>query len=124
MQRERIELAAAVARLEVDRVAARKLNLVKAEPSTTACSTGYCLGQTPAVGFEMLVYAPNGGPVTVDTSHAAGRTLRYEWFSPITGKVFASGTMTGGGATQSLPTPASGTTDAVLYVVDDAGHAE
>jgi hypothetical protein len=102
----------------------RKLNLVKAEPSTTLCSTGYCLGQTPAAGLEMLVYAPNGGPVTVDTSKAVGRTLRYEWFSPVTGKVFASDTVTGGSATQSFPTPASGTVDAVLYVVDAAGHAE
>jgi hypothetical protein len=101
----------------------RKLNLVKAQPSTTLCSTGYCLGQTPAVGFEMLVYAPNGGPVTVDTSHAAGRALAYEWFSPVTGKVLASGSAMGGSATQSFPTPLSSTTDAILYVVDAAGHA-
>jgi hypothetical protein len=102
----------------------RKLNLVKAQPSTTVCSTGYCLGQTPAVGFEMLVYAPTGGPVTVDTSKAtAGRMLSYEWFSPVTGKVFASGTLTASAGMLSFPTPASSTTDAVLYVVDAAGHA-
>src|SRR6185436_8065655 len=63
----------------------QKLNLKAAQPSTSLCSTSYCLGQTPAVGAEMLVYAPSGGTVTVDLSAQGGRTIDYEWFDPATG---------------------------------------
>jgi hypothetical protein len=101
----------------------RKLNLKAAQPSTTLCSTGYCLGQTPAIGSELLVYAPGGGTVTVDLSHAAGRTFNFEWFDPATGKVAGMGTAPGGSAKQSFAPPASIAGDAVLYVVDSAGHA-
>jgi hypothetical protein len=101
----------------------RKLNLKAAQPSTTLCSTGYCLGQTPAIGTEILVYAPNGGTFTVDLSKSVGRTLTTEWFDPATGKVVSTGTVSGGAANQSFATPASIATDSVLYIVDSAGHA-
>ncbi|HEV8246953.1 MAG TPA: putative collagen-binding domain-containing protein, partial [Polyangiaceae bacterium] len=101
----------------------RKLNLKAAQPSTSLCSTTYCLGQTPAVGAEMLVYAPAGGTFTVDLSASTGRTMDYEWFDPATGMVVDSGSVPGGDAAQSFTTPGSVTTDAVLYIVDHAGHA-
>jgi hypothetical protein len=101
----------------------KKLNLKAAQPSTTLCSTGYCLGQTPAIGAEMLVYAPNGGTFTVDLSKSAGRTMTYEWFDPSSGRVISMGSVSGGTANQSFTTPASITTDSVLYIVDSAGHA-
>lgn len=100
----------------------RKMNLNAAQPSTTLCSTSYCLGQTPAVGTELLVYAPDGGTFTVDLSSAAGRTVDFEWFDPATGTVVSTGTIPGGDGQQSFATPASVATDAVLYLVDSAGH--
>ena len=103
--------------------ASRKLDLVAAQPSTTLCSTGYCLGQTPAVGAELLVYAPDGGTFTVDLSGAAGRTLKVEWLDPATGASTTAPAIPGGDAKQTFTTPATIKTDAVLYVVDAAGHA-
>ena len=102
---------------------AKKLNLNAAQPSTTLCSTTYCLGQTPAVGAEMLVYAPNGGTFTLDLSRSTGRTMSYEWFDPATGKLVSTGSVPGGKSNESFTTPASMTADAVLYIVDSAGHA-
>jgi hypothetical protein len=101
----------------------RKLNLNAAQPSTSLCSTTYCLGQTPAVGSEMLVYAPNGGTFTADLSHSSGRTMDYEWFDPASGRVVGKGSVPGGSANQSFTTPASVAGDSVLYIVDSAGHA-
>jgi hypothetical protein len=71
----------------------------------------------------MLVYAPNGGTVTVDLSHSSGRTMNYEWFDPATGKVVSKGSVPGGNSTQSFSAPAAATGDGVLYIVDSAGHA-
>jgi hypothetical protein len=101
----------------------KKLDLNAVLPSATACSTGYCLAQTPAVGSEVFVYAPDGGTFTVDLSHATGRTMSFEWFDPAAGKVISTGTVPGGDAKQSFTTPAGIAGDAVLYVVDSAGHA-
>jgi hypothetical protein len=100
----------------------RRLNLNAVLPSTSLCSTSYCLGQTPAVGSEMLVYAPSGGSFTVDLSRAAGRTLNYEWFDPATGRTVSTGTVTGGRAGQSFSAPTAVGNDSVLYLVDAAGH--
>jgi hypothetical protein len=75
------------------------------------------------VGTELLVYAPDGGDVTVDLGSASGRTMSYEWFDPVTGQVAGAGTVAGGNGAQSFTVPASISADAVLYVVDSAGHA-
>jgi hypothetical protein len=101
----------------------RRLDLDAVLPSTSMCSTTYCLAQTPAIGSEILVYAPGGGSFMVDLSHASGRTMNYEWFDPATGKVVSMGSVTGGSASQSFATPSAIAGDAVLYVVDAAGHA-
>jgi hypothetical protein len=100
----------------------RKLDLDAVLPSTTLCSTGYCLAQTPVTGSEFLVYAPTGGSFTVDLGAATGRTMKFEWFDPATGKVASTGSVPGGNAAQSFSTPASIASDAVLYLVDSMGH--
>jgi hypothetical protein len=100
----------------------RKLNLAKVTPSSALTSTGYCLAQTPAVGAEYLVYAPSGGAFTVNLSAMAGsRKLSVEWFNPSTGVATAGDAIPAGSSSQSFTPPFSG--DAVLYVVDAAGHA-
>jgi hypothetical protein len=101
----------------------RRLNLNAVLPSTSLASTTYCLAQTPAIGSEILVYAPSGGTFTVDLSHATGRTMNYEWFNPSTGTVVSKGSLPGGSATQSFSTPSAIAGDSVLYIVDAAGHA-
>src|SRR5262249_41208820 len=90
-----------------------KLNLAAAQPQGSLCSTGCCLGQTPAVGSELLVYAPSGGNVTLNLSVSAGRTFDYEWFDPATGTVAETGSVPGGSASQSFDTPPAISADSV-----------
>lgn len=100
----------------------RKLNLVKVSPISTLSSTGFCLAQTPSVGAEYLVYAPSGGPFTVDLSAMPNsRSLTAEWFNPATGATIAGAPVQAGSSAQSFTPPFGG--DAVLYLVDTAGHA-
>lgn len=98
---------------------ASRLNLGAVSPQSGVCSTGYCIAQTPSVGAEYLVYAPSGGNVSVNLS-ATTRSLKVEWLNPSTGEVISGGTTTGG-SSRSFTPPFGG--DAVLYVVDAAGHA-
>jgi hypothetical protein len=100
----------------------RKLNLAKVRPSSSLASTGFCLAQTPPVGAEYLVYAPSGGPFTVNLSAMSGsRILSVEWFNPSTGVVTTGDPIPAGSSSQSFSPPFEG--DAVLYLVDTAGHA-
>ena len=99
----------------------RKLNLVNVAPADTLCSTGFCLAQTPPVGAEYLVYAPTGGPFTVDLSAMpSSRRLAVEWFNPSMGSVNAGSSIPAGSSSQAFTPPFSG--DAVLYLVDSEGH--
>ena len=98
----------------------RKLNLSNVSPYANLSSTGYCLAQTPATGSEYLVYAPSGGTFTVNLS-ATTRVLNAEWLNLSTGAISSGGTVTGGSSSKSFTTPFGG--DAVLYLVDAAGHA-
>ena len=100
----------------------RKLNLAKVTPSSSLASTGFCLAQTPLVGAEYLVYAPSGGSFTMNLSAmSASRTLSIEWFNPSTGVVTTGSPIPAGSSSQSFSPPFEG--DAVLYLVDTAGHA-
>ena len=100
----------------------RKLNLATIAPRDSLCSTGYCLAQTHSIGAEYLVYAPTGGAFTVDLSAMqAPRTLTAEWFDPSTGTVIAGQSVPAGSSSQVFTAPFRG--DAVLYLVDAAGHA-
>ena len=96
-----------------------KLDLLKTTPQGGLSSTGFCLADTVAAGAEYLVYAPSGGSFTVNLS-ATTRTLNVEWLNPSTGAITTGGTLAGGSASQSFTPPFSG--DAVLYLVDVAGH--
>jgi hypothetical protein len=99
---------------------ANKMDLAKMTPQGSLTSTGYCLAQTPSVGAEYLVYAPSGGTFTVDlTAMPSTRVLNVEWFDPSSGGTTSGGMITGG-STKSFTAPFSG--DAVLYLVDAAGH--
>jgi hypothetical protein len=95
-----------------------KMDLLKATPQGGVSSTGYCLADNAATGAEYLVYAPNGGTFTVNLS-ATTRPLNVEWLNPATG-VTTAGVAISGGSTKSFAAPFSG--DAVLYIVDAAGH--
>ena len=100
----------------------RRLNLASVTPRSSLSSTGYCLAQTQAQGAEYLIYAPSGGSFTVDLSAMArSRMLAVEWFSPSTGATIAGQSIPAGLSSQAF-TPPFGQ-DAVLYLVDTAGHA-
>jgi hypothetical protein len=100
----------------------RRLNLVKVTPHPALTSTGYCLAQTPPAGAEYLVYAPSGGSFTVDLSAMPrSRSLKVEWFNPATGATMVEHPIHSGSSNQPFTAPFSG--DAVLYLVDTAGHA-
>lgn len=100
----------------------RRLNLANVTPRGSLSSTGYCLAQTPLVGAEYLVYSPSGGSFTVDLSAMPpSRTLAVEWFNPSTGITIAGEPIPAGSASQSFTPPFD--QDAVLYLVDTAGHA-
>jgi hypothetical protein len=100
----------------------RKLNLAAVRVRSSLCSTGYCLAQTPSAGAEYLAYAPSGGPFTLDLSAMpASRRFAVEWFNPATGRTLPGDPISSGSSAQSFTPPFTG--DAVLYLVDTAGHA-
>jgi hypothetical protein len=100
----------------------RKLNLEKVAPWDRLSSTGFCLAQTPSQGAEYLVYAPAGGSFTVDLSAmSSARKLAVQWFNPSTGVESTEPPVSAGSSAQTFTAPFSG--DAVLYLVDMAGHA-
>jgi cephalosporin-C deacetylase-like acetyl esterase len=100
----------------------RKLALGRVRPQKRLSSTGYCLAQTPSNGAEYLIYSSSGGPFTVDLSAmSASRRLKVEWFNPSTGATLDAPAISAGSPSQSFTPPFVG--DAVLYVVDTAGHA-
>jgi hypothetical protein len=100
---------------------ARKLNLANVAPQSSLSSTRYCLAQTPSVGAEYLVYAPDGGSFQVNLSAMpSSRMLAVEWFNPATGVTTSPNPVAAGSRSRSFSPPFSG--DAVLYLVDVAGH--
>jgi hypothetical protein len=100
----------------------RKLSLLNVSPRDSLSSTGFCLAQTPPAGAEYLIYAPTGGSFTVSLSAmASARSLAMEWFNPSTGAMTAEKAIPSGSSSQVFTPPFSG--DAVLYLVDTAGHA-
>jgi len=99
----------------------RKLNLARVRPKGSLCSAGYCLAQTPSIGAEYLVYAPDGGSFKLDLSAMPDtRMLDVEWFDPGTGTTIPRPPIVAGTMSQPFTPPFNG--DAVLYLVDTAGH--
>jgi hypothetical protein len=99
----------------------RRLNLVNVRPRADLCSTKYCLAQTPSAGAEYLAYAPQGGTITIDLSAMPdSRSLAVEWFNTAALKPITQSPVAAGTSSQSFKPPFDG--DAVLYLVDTAGH--
>jgi hypothetical protein len=99
----------------------RKLNLAYVTPRSSLCSTKYCLAQTPPVGAEYLVYAPAEGAFSIDLSAMpSSRRLAVEWFNPADGTTVTLDSIAAGPSSHSFSAPFSG--DAVLFLVDTAGH--
>jgi hypothetical protein len=100
---------------------AAKLDMVKATPQPNLSNTGFCLADAVASGAEYLVYAPNGGTFTVNLS-ATTHNLSVLWIDPTSGAQTSAGTVIGGSSSQSFTPPWGSSRDAVLYLVDVAGH--
>jgi len=89
---------------------ANQMNLTAIVPRNDLASTKYCLAN---LGFEYLIYLPDGGSVWVDLTDASGQ-LTVEWLNPSTGEKMSGGEITGG-SRQEFAASFSG--DAVLYIV-------
>jgi len=93
---------------------AQKMDLAAMAPSTSACSTSFCLVNP---GSEYLVYQPDSGSFNVSLESG---TYSYEWFNPSSGSIEGSGTVFACGDSQSFSPPFDG--DAVLYLKsEDSG---
>ncbi len=89
---------------------AERVNLTAMIPSTSLCSTTYCLVSS---GLEYLVYQPSSN--TAFTVKLEAGTYDYEWFNPATGKIASTGTFTVISEKKSFTAPFSN--DAVLFIV-------
>lgn len=88
---------------------AERMDLAHCVPHGELTSSGYCLANP---GAEYLIYAPTGGELTVDLTHAEG-DFTLEWFNPATGQSTPGATVAGG-AKRTLTAPFKG--DAVAYL--------
>ena len=99
----------------------RRMNLAHVTPNSSLSSTKLCLAQTPSIGAEYLVYCPSGGSFTVDLrAMPSSRMLAVEWFIPAIGGTISRPPVAAGSRSQPFTPPLAG--DAVLYLVDTAGH--
>jgi hypothetical protein len=90
------------------RLYADRLNLERTLPSTTLCSTGYCLADP---GHQYLVYQPGSGAFTLTVTAA---TYSVEWYNPSTGVVASTASMAIPAEKHAFTPPFSG--DAVLLL--------
>jgi len=91
------------------RLYASRLDLERAVPSPSLCSTGFCLAEP---GHQYLVYQPGSGSFTVTLAAA---TYRFEWFNPATGRVVQTGMLSAAAEPHSFAPPFTG--DAVLLLL-------
>ena len=75
----------------------RMIDLAKSTPQHELASTGYCLAES---GVSYIVFAPEGGKLTLDLSAASGE-FTAEWIDPVAGTRSPAGPV-GGGARQSF----------------------
>jgi hypothetical protein len=95
----------------------RRVDLANMSPRDTLCSTGFCLADTRKEAAQYVIYAPAGGPFTVDLSAVpAAHRLAVTWVNPMTGFETNAGTVAAGSAHQPFTAPFAG--DAVLVLVD------
>ncbi len=91
------------------RTYAERMDLSRAIPHDELASSGFCLAEP---GRQYLVFAPQGGEVTIDLS-AAAKTLNAEWLRTDDGSVSTAAGVPGSGK-QTLKAPFS--SPAVLYL--------
>jgi putative tricarboxylic transport membrane protein len=91
------------------RMYSRRIDLGRAAPNGELASTKYCLSDGKT---QFLVFAPEGGPLSVDLAGAPG-LLSVEWLDPETGEISPRGQIVGG-APQQLMCPFKG--GGVVYV--------
>ncbi|MDD4271113.1 MAG: putative collagen-binding domain-containing protein, partial [Thermoguttaceae bacterium] len=91
---------------------AERMDLACVKPAGGLASTGYCLAHAAEKAAEYLIYAPQGGPLTVDLSATPGK-LAVEWSNPTSGEAIAGRPVTGG-AKRTLKAPFEG--EAVVYL--------
>ena len=89
---------------------AAKIDLAKMTPHPELVSTRYGLADP---GREYLIYAPDGGPITLDLCAHAGK-YAVEWFFPSLGRSMPGARPLAGGDYAATATPYTG--DAVLHV--------
>jgi hypothetical protein len=94
---------------------ARKTNLAAMVPTDELASTRYCLAHAAVNRGEYLVYAPEGGKLTVDLSATPGQ-LKAEWFNPTKGVSTDAAPVTGG-KQREFSAPFAG--DALLWLKGD-----
>lgn len=94
----------------------RKPDLARIRPHPELSSTGFCLA---VAGAQYLVYAPSGGPFTVNLSGSGDPgKLTGEWFNPATGQTVSQHPVASGSTTSFKP-PFEG--DAILYLSGKSG---
>lgn len=89
----------------------QRIDMARSLPAGELSSTGYCLADA---GASYVVYAPEGGRVTVDLRAAAGRRFSVEWFIPVTSRTFPTQLVAPGGDYFVTEAPFHG--DAVLFL--------
>lgn len=92
---------------------ALRMNLNTAVPRGDLVNTNYCLA---SVGSAYLVWASNGGNITVNLTGAPG-TFNVEWFNPANAQVSIASTVQGG-AVRTFTPPFSG--EAILFVTNQS----
>ena len=95
------------------RMAAEMIDLRGVRSRGDLCSTGFALAD-PADG-DFVVYAPKGGPFTLDLSGAAGKRLAVRWVDTEAGTVAEGGAVEGGNAAHGFSAPAGRATALVLW---------
>ena len=90
----------------------RRVDLAALTPQPTLASTGFCLAGPARKLREVLVYAPDGGAVSVDLCAATGEWAA-EWFSPHSAKWHPAG-LVEPAARRTLTAPFKG--DALLHL--------
>ncbi len=76
----------------VTRKLAERVNLARMVPQPELASSGYCVA---SVGEEYIVYAPEGGEITVDLTQGKRRLKAY-WVHPVDGTTTPVGDVVGG----------------------------
>jgi hypothetical protein len=91
---------------------AERINLPAMTPNSELASSGFCLAHASADEGQYLVYAPDGGTVTIDLSSTPGK-LEAQWLDPSKGTSVDAMSIDGAGAGK-LRVPFAG--DGVLWL--------